>query len=101
MTRGEAATFLYRFVDPDDVPEVVDTTDCTRTMRKALITGGLTPAEATCAAPWLTDFSVEYLTRVAYDIEPASFELILAVAIINDEGCISERRAGELSRVYL
>jgi hypothetical protein len=101
MTRAEAATFMFRYVDPDVVPEVTETVECTRTMRSALITGGLTPAEAACAAPWLTDFSVEYLTRVVYDVEPASFELILAVAIINDEGCISQRRLGELSRVFL
>lgn len=101
MTRAEAATFMFRYVDPDVVPEIGQPADCTRTMRNALITGGLTRAEAACAAPWLTDFTVEYLTRVVYDIEPASFELILAVAIINDEGCVSRRRMGELSRIFL
>jgi hypothetical protein len=101
MTRAEAATFMFRFVDPDDVPVATSTARCARTLRSALITGGLTHAEASCAAPWLTDFTVDYITRVVYDLEPASFELILAVATINDEGCVSRRRMGELSRVFL
>ena len=101
MTRAEAAAFLYRHADPAGLPAVTGTVPCTRTLRSALVAGGLTLAEATCAAPWLTDFTVDYLLRVVHDMEPASFELILAVATINDEGCVAPHRWDDLTRLYL
>jgi hypothetical protein len=101
MTRAEAAAFLYRHAGPNDVPAISGTVPCTRTLRSALVAGGLTLDEAVCAAPWLTDFSADYLLRVAHDMEPASFELIVAVATINDEGCVAPNRWAQLSRVYL
>lgn len=100
VTRAEVATFLFRFVDPVEVPPFVSTGTCTRDLRVALELGGLTTGEAQCAAPWLTDFEVDYLIDVVEDRTNASFDLILAAATIGSE-CLTPDRIADLSRIFL
>lgn len=100
VTRAQVATFLFRFVDPVEVPEFVATGTCTRDLRIALEIGGLTTNEAKCAAPWLTDFEVDYLIDVVEDRTDASLDLILAAATIGAE-CLTPDRVADLSRIFL
>jgi hypothetical protein len=100
VTRAQAATFLFRFVEPTEAPPFVATGTCTRDLRIALEIGGLATNEAKCAAPWLTDFQVDYLVDVLEDRAPASFELILAAATIGAE-CLTSDRVADLSRLFL
>ena len=89
-----------RFVAPVEVPPFVATGTCTRDLRVALELGGLTTGEAQCAAPWLTDFEVDYLIDVVEDRTNASFDLILAAATIGSE-CLTPDRIADLSRIFL
>jgi hypothetical protein len=100
VTRAQAATFLFRFVDPAEVPTFAATGTCTRDLRVALEIGGLTSNEAKCAAPWLTDFEVDYLLDVVEDRTPASIELIFAAATVGAE-CLTPDRVADLSRIFL
>lgn len=100
VNRAQAATFLFRFVDPAAVAPALVAEECTRELRLALEVGGLTRPEALCAAPWLTDFDVEYLLAVVADRETASFELIVAAATIGTE-CLTFDRIADLSRIFL
>ena len=100
VTRAQAATFLFRFVDPVHAPPFVAAGTCTRDHRIALEIGGLTTTEATCAAPWLTDFEIDHLLDVLEDRTPASLELILAAATIGRE-CLTADRVADLSRLFL
>ena len=100
VNRAQAATFLFRFVDPAAVAPALAAETCTRELRLALELGGLTRPEALCAAPWLTDFDVEYLLAVVADRETASFELIVAAATVGSE-CLTRDRIADLSRIFL
>lgn len=100
VTRAQVATFLFRFVDPVEVPPFVATGTCTRDFRIALELGGLTTNEARCAAPWLTDFEVDYLIEVVEGRTNASFDLILTAATIGAE-CLTPDRVADLSRIFL
>jgi hypothetical protein len=100
VTRAQAATFLFRYIDPAEVAPAFVAETCTRELRLALEVGGLTTPEALCAAPWLTDFDVEYLLAVVADREAASFGLILAAATIGAE-CLTPDRIADLSRIFL
>ena len=100
VTRAQAATFLFRYVDPVEVPSFAATGTCTRDLRIALEIGGLTTNEAKCAAPWLTDFEVDYLLDVLEDRARASIDLIFAAATIGAE-CLTPDRVADLSRIFL
>ena len=100
VNRAQAAAFLFRYVDPAEVAPALVAEACTRELRLALEVGGLTTPEALCAAPWLTDFDVDYLLAVVDDRETASFELIIAAATIAAE-CLAPDRVADLSRVFL
>lgn len=100
VTRAQAATFLHRYVGPSGVAPSLTTGPCTREIRIALEIGGLTRPEAMCAAPWLTDFDVEYLLDVVEDRAPASFDLIVIAAGIGAE-CLHPDRVADLSRLFL
>ncbi len=100
MSRGQAATFFWRFVAQPKTAQITNDADCLRPLRVALEIGGLTPVEAACAAPFLTDFDLAYLVRVVNDEAEAEFGLILAVADLLQEGCIDITRFGELTRRF-
>ncbi|MFT5201875.1 MAG: hypothetical protein ACI9C1_001256 [Candidatus Aldehydirespiratoraceae bacterium] len=100
VTRGQAAAFLFRFVEPVEVAPVVSDARCTRELRLTLRAGGLTPAEASCAAPFLVDFDIEYLLSVVEDRQEASFDLIMAAAGVGLE-CLTFDRLEDLSRLFL
>ena len=100
VNRAQAATFMFRFVDPDHVQPAPATETCTRDIRVALELGGLTTSEALCASPWLTDFEVDYLMDVVEDRAPATFELIFAAATVGAE-CLTPDRIADLSRLFL
>lgn len=100
VDRGQAATFLYRFADPDEIEPLEGTATCTLELRLALEAGGLTTTEARCAAPWLTDFEVEYLLDVVGDRATASIDLIFAAATVGAE-CLTPDRVADLSRLFL
>ncbi len=101
MTRAEAATFIWRYVDPDESPVEVEEIGCTRPLREALDAGGLTSAEAACAAPFLADFEIDYLRDVVADEAKADLGLILAVVQLLEAGCISDARIAQLTRLFL
>ncbi len=100
VSRAQAAAFLFRFVGPTDVDPAPASATCTREIRVALEVGGLTAAEARCAAPWLTTFELDYILAVVSDQEPASFELMIAAATIGTE-CLTANRIADLTRVFL
>jgi len=100
VTRAQAATFLFRYVDPTDVEPVLTSVNCTRELRLALEAGGLTTTEAVCAVPWLTDFEIEYLLAVVEDRAVASLDLIFAAATVGAE-CLTLDRVADLSRLFL
>jgi S-layer homology domain len=100
VSRAEAATFFFRFVDPDEVAPVDNSGDCTRPLRVALELGGLTTTEAQCAAPFLAGFEIEYLVDVVADRADASFDLILAAVEVANR-CLTEDRLADLSRLFL
>lgn len=100
VTRGQAATFLFRFAEPVEVAPIVADADCTRKLRLTLQAGGLTRAEASCAAPFLMDFDIEYLISVVHGRQEASFDLIIAAAGVGLE-CLTLDRLEDLSRLFL
>lgn len=100
VSRAEAATFLFRYVDPAEIPPAVATVDCTRELRLTLEVVGLTGAEARCAVPFLVDFEVAYLVAVAEDRATASLSLIIAAAAVG-EVCLTPDRVADLSRLFL
>jgi len=100
VSRAQAATFLFRFVDPTDVEPIEESPLCTRELRLALETGGLTTSEAMCAVPWLTDFEIDYLLAVVEDRATASLQLIFAAATVGAE-CLTPDRVADLSRLFL
>jgi len=100
VSRAEAATFLFRFVDPDEVVPVDTSSDCTRPLRVALELGGLTTTEARCAAPLLAGFEIEYLVDVVADRADASFDLLLAAVEVGNR-CLTQERIADLSRLLL
>ena len=100
MEIADKAKNRWSAFDPTDVPEFVATGTCTRDLRIALEIGGLSASEAKCAAPWLTDFEVDYLVDVLQDRTPASFELIVAAATVGAE-CLTPDRIANLSRLFL
>ena len=102
VTRAQAATFMYRYVGEPLPGAAVTTADCLRELRLALIVGGLTPAEAACAAPYLTDWSVDYLLAiVSGEIDPTlDFDLLATVALIAPR-CLTPERVSDLSRLFL
>lgn len=100
VTRAEAATFLFRFVDPVDIAPASVDTPCTRDLRIALEDAGLTSTESRCAVPFLLDFDVDYLIAVAEDRAVASIELIFAAAAVGGE-CLTPTRIADLSRIFL
>ena len=101
INRAEAATFLYRFVDPGPVVATADATvSCTRELRLTLESVGFTPTEASCAVPFLVDFELEDLLAVVEDRATASFELIVAaVGVANN--CLGRDRVADFSRIFL
>lgn len=100
VDRGQAATFLYRYVDPGDVEPLGTTAPCTFELRLALEAGGLTTPEAICAAPWVARFEIDYLLAVVEDREDASLDLIIAAAAVGAE-CLTPERVADLSRLFL
>lgn len=100
VDRAQAATFLFRYVDPGTFARIESVDTCTRGLRIALQTGGLTKAEALCAAPHLTAFDVDYLLDVVKDRQDASYDLIVAAATVGTE-CLTLDRIADLSRVFL
>ena len=100
VSRAEAATFLFRYVDPDEIAPAVAGVNCTRELRLALEVAGLTGTEARCAVPFLVDFDVEYLLAVVEDRAPASLTLIIAAAAVG-EACLTPDRVADLSRLFL
>jgi len=100
VTRGQAATFLFRFAEPVDVAPIVSDASCTRELRLTLQAGGLTQTEASCAAPFLVDFDIEYLLSVVHGRQEASFDLIIAAAGVGLE-CLTIDRLEDLSRLFL
>ncbi len=100
VTRAEAATFLFRFAAPASVTPPGSATSCTRSVREALIDGGLTTGEALCVAPHLLSFSVDYLIDVVEGRALPSTALIDAVAAISNSGCLSQARIAELIQRY-
>lgn len=104
MTRAQAAAFIFRFVAPGEPTESGDVTGtdlCTRELRVALETGGLTPTEAHCVAPYLAGFDIDVLVKVVADEERAPITLIVAVAESLRAGCLSNTRIAELTRLFL
>ncbi|MEZ5165316.1 MAG: S-layer homology domain-containing protein [Acidimicrobiales bacterium] len=99
VSRAEAATFLYRYVDPPSVPNV-PSEPCGRGLRTALQAHSLTAAEAKCAAPYLVDFDVDYLVAVVHDRAEASLDLITAAVEVAN-ACLAPHRIGDLSRLFL
>lgn len=99
VSRAEAATFLYRFVAPTGAVTGLDSTECTLGHRAALQAGGLTAAEATCAAPHLLGFDVAYLVDVVRGSTAASLDLMIAAAAVGNE-CLNTSRIAALTRVF-
>jgi S-layer family protein len=99
VSRAQAATFLFRFVDPENPAPADNTGDCTRPLRTALELAGLTPAEAVCAAPLLAGFEIEYLVDVVEGRAVASLDLIYAAAAVGNR-CMTTDRIAELSRLF-
>lgn len=100
VSRAEAATFLFRYVDPAEIAPATDDVACTRELRLVLQAGGLTGTEARCAVPWLVQFDVDHLLAVVEDRATASLELIIAAAAVGD-ACLTPNRVADLSRVFL
>jgi len=100
VDRGQAATFLFRFSAPSSITAPSSPGSCTRSVRDALVAGGLTPAEALCTAPHLLDFSVDYLLRVVEGQASASTALIEAIAAISNSNCLTQARIAELIQRY-
>ena len=104
MTRAQAATFIFRFVAPGELTKTSDVTGartCTRGLRVALETGGLTPTEARCVAPYLAGFDIEFLIKVVADEARAPITLVIAVAESLRVGCLSNTKIAELTRLFL
>ncbi|NCG37713.1 MAG: hypothetical protein GWP48_09355 [Actinobacteria bacterium] len=104
MTRAQAATFIFRFVAPGEPTMASDATStdvCARDLRVALETGGLTPTEARCVAPYLAGFDIDVLIKVVADEARASITLLIAVAESLRAGCLSNTRIAELTRLFL
>lgn len=104
MTRAQAAAFIFRFVAPDGLAEtdsLAAESECTRELRIALETGGLTPSEARCVAPYLADFDIDILIMVVTDEQRAPISLIIAVAESLRAGCLSNTRIADLTRLFL
>jgi hypothetical protein len=104
MTRAQAAAFIFRFVAPADIAEpdeLAESSECTREMRVALETGGLSASEARCIAPYLADFDIDTLVKVVSDEQRAPLTLIIAVAESLRAGCLSNTRIAELTRLFL
>ncbi len=92
LTRAEAATFIWRFAAPDGAVEVPEETNCRRPLRASLVAGGLTTAEAVCAAPFLEDFEIHYLESVVRGDVSADLSLLVAVVEVVNAGCIIDAR---------
>lgn len=95
MTRAQAATFLFRFMDAPVVaaPARSAETSCLAPLRDALEAGGLTAAEAACAAPRLVDVGHERVQRILGGSEPFSFDLFAPMADISASCIPTDRRA--------
>jgi len=100
VDRGQAATFLFRFAAPGAIDTPGSHSSCSRGVREALVTGGLTPTEAQCAAPHLLAFSVDYLVQVVEGQASPSTALIDAIAAISGSGCLTQARIAELIQLY-
>ena len=99
VTRAQAATFLYRFVDPGEIAPVVQGTDCTREMRLVLENYGLTRAEAECAAPLLIEFEISYLLAVLDRTAPMSDALSVKVWLVGQQ-CLTYERSVQLIQIF-
>ncbi|MEM8706038.1 MAG: S-layer homology domain-containing protein [Actinomycetota bacterium] len=102
MTRAEAATFLFRFMAPDDVFTVQSTTTgdhCLQWYIDLLVGLGMTNDEATCAAPFLVDLGRGYLVGVLDDSESVDGPFFSAIADIIAAGCVAPSRYATLVSV--
>ncbi len=101
VTRAEAAAFIWRFAAPDGAVEAPEETNCLRALRSTLVAGGLTSAEAACAAPFLGDFETHYLESVVSGEVPADLSLLVAVVEVVNAGCISPARLPVLVKLLI
>ncbi len=102
MNRAQAATFIHRYIAPEPQGRTESTDQaCSRPLRRALETVGLSSGEARCIAPFLADYDVDFLVRIANGEEGAPIDLIFAVAAALQDGCLSDRKIAGLSRRYL
>ena len=102
MTRAEAATFLFRFMDRPALegPAPAAETSCLAPLRNALEAGGLTPTEAACAAPRLIDIGLERVLGILDGSAPFSFDVLAPVADVA-AACIPADRRATVIRLFL
>lgn len=103
MTRAEAATFFHRFAGQPAVvvPAAASSGVCVQEYADLLADAGLTAAEATCVAPFVTDLGIDTLTAVLNGTQPFSGDLVTTLSDILSAGCISPDRQADLIRVFL
>lgn len=99
VTRGEAATFLWRFVGrPAATSAAGDPGSCLRPLRETLVTFGLTPTEAACVAPHLAGFDPDELLAVIEHRQVPSAEVLDALAAAST--CLSVERIHQLVEIF-
>ena len=102
MTRAEAATFFHRFVGrPTVVAPAAPAAVCLQEYADVLVDAGLTPAEATCAAPFVADLGLDTLVGVLGGTQPFSGDVVTTLSEILTAGCISPDRQADLIRIFL
>ena len=101
MTRAQAAAFMWRFADRPDVTEATladPGESCTKKLREALVDGGLTQTEASCAVVYLADYTVEELSAVLIGATAPSIPMLIDVSAAA-QACLSPDRVEELTRL--
>ena len=93
VTRAEAATFLHRFMDrpralTPTTADPVETQTCVDKYAELLIGAGLTTTEADCAAPFLTDLTLDELGSVLTGAATLDRTLVGQLSEIINAGCI-------------
>lgn len=96
MTRAEAATFLFRYVDPSFADTPTSEGVCLAPYREVLVGAGLSEAEAACVTPHLVEFELGYIIELANGRAALDSKLFSLVAEIVSAGCIPTDRYAPL-----
>lgn len=102
MTRAEAATFLFRFMEHPPVAALLRTSEqtCLAPLRHTLANHGLTVDEAACAAPHLAEFTPERVTGLLNGTEAMTLDMLGPIADIAAQ-CIPAHRRAALVQLFL